>query len=238
MQRTSAVLAMLAALAGLALSPGAGLRQAHAQAANRTVTCASDNNRYRECPTGFRGRAQVYRNLSDTACQEGRNWGSRDGVVWVNGGCRATFIESRGGWGGDQGPGPGGNGSVRCESTNNRYRECPSPFRGRAVIRRQLSDTRCTEGQSWGQRRGAIWVDDGCRAEFTEAGGWGSNSNYIVSCSSSDNRYRTCTWDRRMGAPTLIQQMSDTPCRQGQSWGWTRDQLWVDRGCRGRFGPR
>ncbi|MFT4199031.1 MAG: DUF3011 domain-containing protein [Pseudoxanthomonas sp.] len=230
MQRTPVILAVLAAL--LALSPGAGMRDARAQAPLRVVTCESSNDRQRECATGFREPARLYRNLSGTPCVEGRNWGSRPGMVWVDRGCRASFAEGR------PGPGPGPAVSVRCESDNNRYRECPSPFRGRAEVRQQLSDARCSEGETWGQRRGTLWVDRGCRAEFGEAGQWGAHSNYAVSCASDNNHYRTCPWDTRQGFPTLIQQVSDTPCRLGESWGWTDNRLWVDHGCRGRFGPR
>ena len=53
-----------------------------------------------------------------------------------------------------------------CTSINNRYRECPAPFRGRAVVTYQISQSACIEGESWGQKAGMIWVDRGCRARF------------------------------------------------------------------------
>ncbi|EWC49317.1 hypothetical protein XAR_4358 [Xanthomonas citri pv. glycines str. 8ra] len=39
---------------------------------------------------------------------------------------------------------------------------------GRPVLTRQLSDTRCEEGRTWGydDRRATVWVNDGCRARF------------------------------------------------------------------------
>ena len=36
----------------------------------------------------------------------------------------------------------------------------------------------------------------------------------------------------------LIEQLSRTPCIEGRSWGWEGNQIWVDQGCRGRFGAR
>ena len=171
-------------------------------------------------------------NISRTRCVEGQNWGSRDGLVWVNAGCKGRFA---------QGSSMGG-GTVLCESKNNRRQECRTGFRGNAVLSRQLSSTRCIEGQTWGQGRDSVWVDRGCRAEFTEGrGGWNpgqGNSNYSVTCSSTDNRRSTCAWDSRQGRPMLVQQLSSSACREGSTWGYAGNQIWVDRGCRGRFGPR
>lgn len=196
------------------------------------VVCQSQDNRRRECRTGFRRNAVLVQNLSSTRCVEGQNWGSGNGTVWVDRGCRGRFAEGAGG---------GGSGAtVRCESTGNAYRECRADFRGRAVVQRQLSSTRCNENQNWGQRPGTIWVRNGCRAEFRDSGNaWsGGGTGYTITCSSEDNRRRTCAYDARQGRPILQQQLSNTSCREGYSWGYTGTQVWVDRGCRGRFGPR
>ena len=197
-----------------------------------TVLCESENNRYRECRTNFRGNAVLTENVSRTRCVEGQNWGSRDGLVWVNAGCKGRFA---------QGSSMGG-GTVLCESKNNRRQECRTGFRGNAVLSRQLSSTRCIEGQNWGQGRGSVWVDRGCRAEFTEGrGGWNpgpGNSNYSVTCSSANDRRATCAWDSRQGRPVMVQQLSSSPCREGSTWGYSGNQVWVDRGCRARFGVR
>jgi len=199
-----------------------------------SILCESNDNRRRQCNTGFRGRAALSQNISDTRCIEGQNWGSGNGFVWVDRGCRARFVEGSLG---------GGNGAkVRCESTDKRYRECNTGFRGNARLTRKLSDARCTEGETWGQRNGTVWVDRGCRAEFIEGnGGWnpgGGNSNYSVTCSSQGNRRATCAWNSRYGRPYLIQQISSDSCREGTSWGYLGNQIWVDRGCRARFGAR
>lgn len=159
----------------------------------------------------------------------------------------AQSLRGNGGWnGGNQGgyPGSGNNGrSVRCESVNDRYRECTTNFRNRAELARTFSKATCREDYSWGQRRGTVWVSRGCRAEFVESrSGWGPGrpeNNYSVTCSSDDDRYRTCAWQSRFGRPHLVETLSRTACVQGQTWGYTRNNsIWVDRGCRGRFAPR
>ncbi len=197
-----------------------------------SVQCESDNNRRRECRTGFRGRAVLTQNISQTRCVEGQNWGSGNGTVWVDRGCKARFSEGSLG---------GGGGTVRCESQDGRRRECDTGFRGTAVLSRQLSSTRCTQGQNWGQRAGVVWVSGGCRAEFTQGNGnWNpgqGDNGYSVTCSSSNGRRSTCAWTSR-NRPVLVQQLSSDACREGSTWGYSSNQIWVDRGCRARFGVR
>ena len=197
-----------------------------------SVLCESQNNRYRECRTNFRGNAVLVENVSRTRCVEGQNWGSRDGMVWVDSGCKGRFAQGSN----------SGNKTVRCESQNGRPRTCETGFRNNAVLSRQLSSTRCVEGQNWGQGRGSVWVNGGCRAEFTEGrGGWNpgpGNGNYSVTCNSANGRRSTCAWDSRQGRPMLIQQLSLIPCREGFTWGYSGNQIWTDHGCRARFGTR
>jgi hypothetical protein len=196
-----------------------------------SVLCQSDNNRYQECRTGFRGPAVLSQTISQTRCVEGENWGSRSGSVWVDRGCKGRFVE-----------GAAAGQTVRCESDNGRYRECRTGLNGNLQLARQLSSTRCIEGSTWGQNPGVVWVNGGCRGEFTQSGGGGSvnpgGGDYSVTCSSQNGRRQTCAWNDRYGRPSLIQQLSSDSCREGSSWGYSNNQVWVDRGCRGRFGVR
>ena len=152
------LLALLAALWTPAIARAEGYD------AGRDVVCESSDGRYRECRVPFGGPANLVRQLSDTRCTEGRNWGSRPGLVWVDNGCRGRFAVARQGW-----PTWGsshGQREVVCESKDERYRQCNADFRGRARISRQLSDSACIEGRSWGYGGDRIWVDRGCRGRF------------------------------------------------------------------------
>jgi hypothetical protein len=228
-------------LALLAMAP-----LAHAQQYGRDgdVVCESQDNRTRECRTPFRNAA-LAETLSNAACIEGRTWGSRGpGNVWVTDGCRARFVEARGGGR----PGSSNNQAVvRCESNNGRTQECAIPRGARMAISRQLSDTRCVEGRNWGNRQNRVWVSDGCRADFVAVSGWGSaqgggfgqsyEQGREITCASEDHRDNSCTWNARWGHPQLLEQLSDVSCREGYTWGYDgRSRIWVTRGCRGRFG--
>lgn len=225
---------LLAASAPATAQPGA--RQNNN---NGTVRCESVNNRPQTCQTGWRG-ATLSRQLSDTRCVEGQNWGSRNGQVWVSGGCRAEFRAAGNGNGWNNGNNSS-NGVVRCESADNRQRVCQTGWRA-ATLTRQLSKTQCVEGRNWGSRNGQIWVSQGCRAEFVEGRGHGPGNrpgnNYSITCASDDNRTRNCAWERRQGRPVLVEQLSRTQCVEGRNWGYNGNTLWVSQGCRARFGSR
>lgn len=55
---------------------------------------------------------------------------------------------------------------IRCESVNDRQNYCAADTRGGVRLARQISNSDCTEGRSWGYDRRGIWVSEGCRAEF------------------------------------------------------------------------
>ena len=204
----------------------------------QTLVCSSTDRKRRQCRTPFNGRPVLVENISGTRCVEGRNFGGGGGTMWVDDGCRGRFGEGRGGWQSGQ----SGSDLVRCESRDNRQQACA--FRGRAVLVRQLSSAACIEGRTWGQRGDTLWVDDGCRGEFAQGrGGAGNrpgigNSGYSVTCNSDDRRRRSCAWDRRQGRPVVVQQISGTRCEENRNWGWNGGSIWVDGGCRARFGAR
>jgi hypothetical protein len=202
------------------------------------VSCESNDRDYRECASGFQNPPVIESQLSSTRCVEGRNWGHRPGVIWVSNGCRASFIESA--------PALGQLPEITCQSIKG-YRECNVAFRGPAELRRQVrGSTLCVEGRTWGQRPGLIWVDRGCGGVFSESykpsGGFydpTQYSAYTVDCSSLDGAYAICSWGRNFGQPMLIEQYSRQACIEGSTWGYTpRRGLWVDNGCRARFGSR
>mgnify|MGYP003610225383 CR=1 FL=1 len=249
---------VLGAFAGLGLAAGAaqaapqawpgggGWPSGWGSAPVASVRCESNDGRYRQCRTGG-GWVELERQHSRAPCIEGRSWGRTPDGVWVDGGCRADFrVYAGGGYPGyptDPGyPGDWTNAPgerFRCESRDGRAARCGVPGWGRVVLVRQLSRAPCIEGRSWGQDRGGVWVDGGCRAEFARLPGrgrWDDDRGWSerVRCESQDGRYRECAADVR-GGVVLVRQLSRAPCIEGRSWGVTRRGLWVDGGCRAEF---
>lgn len=205
----------------------------------QTIRCESNDGRSRTCPTPWQGQSRLIKQLSSARCTSGQTWFSSRGQVTVSSGCRAEFGP---GMGPGPGPGPGGQQvSVQCESTDGRLRTCGSNLVGRATLQRQISNQRCIENSNFGLRNGSVWVNNGCRGVFLARSnmGGGQPGNYNVTCSSNGGRYTTCAWDARYGAPRMIQQLSKESCREGYTWGYSaRSGLWVNGGCRARFGNR
>lgn len=207
----------------------------------QAVTCESNDGRYRHCAMDTRGGVQLVRQVSRQQCIQGRNWGTDRNGVWVNGGCRAQFVAQAGG----RHPAPVQQGrSVRCESTNGRYRECAMDTRGQVQLVRQISSAQCIQGRSWGQTRNGVWVNNGCRAEFavgTGPGrghgfgrGLGSGAQQMVHCASDRGRQQFCQANIRRDV-RLHRQVSQAACIEGRSWGWDRRGIWVSDGCRADF---
>lgn len=255
--KTASFLAGLAVTAGLLAPAPAG-----AQSYDR-LRCESRDGRDQFCRADIAGDVRVYRQLSDTLCREGRNWRwSRDGIE-VRDGCRAEFEYRRsgwggsggsdgwggsGGWGGSSGGGWGSGGGsgrydrVTCQSQKDRDQFCPAPIGGDVRIVRQMSDTDCRQGRNWWWNQEGVRVSDGCRAEFSyrrrsgESGGMRPDRGNVT-CQSEKDRERFCP-AQIGGDVRLRRQISDTPCREGRNWSWTRDGVRVWGGCRGEFDYR
>ena len=54
-------------------------------------------------------------------------------------------------------------------------------------------------------------------------------------CASKDGRATRCPTDFPIKRADLDKRYSGSPCEYGRSWGYDRNEVWVDRGCRARF---
>jgi hypothetical protein len=150
--------------------------------AQDAVDCQSRNYQFTRCDTPFRD-ARLVRQLSDTTCVRGQNWGFDRRGLWVDRGCSGRFVEAR--RGGDRDDYGGGGGwrpgpdwdrrfAIGCGSENFRYTFCSVDLGGggRAYLERQNSNSPCVEGRTWGWNRAGIWVDQGCAGVFTIERRW------------------------------------------------------------------
>lgn len=150
---------------------------------NDRVECTSSDYRYTRCGVDWR-KADLIRQTSQAQCVEGRTWGVDRRGLWVDRGCGGVFVErGRGGGGGYNGgndggwqPGDNWNQDIRftCQSEDYRYRMCQvDTGRGGGVrIERQISDTACIQGRTWGYNRAGVWVSGGCAAVFRVERRW------------------------------------------------------------------
>ena len=56
--------------------------------------------------------------------------------------------------------------TIECASRNYQYQYCRVDTRGEVKLIKQISESECRRGNTWGYDRNGIWVDDGCEARF------------------------------------------------------------------------
>lgn len=144
--------------------------------------------------------------------------------------------------------------SMTC-SSNDGYHTCQAAgeiLRARMV--NQRSGSACTQGRSWGYQGSTLWVDHGCRADFEltlgdsgSSSGWSGRNNggwsgrnqsgrtFNMRCDSDDEKYHSCSANGQVVRARIVHQNSGSPCTEGRTWGYRRDGVWVDRGCRAEF---
>ena len=140
---------------------------------DNTVKCESNDGRRKYCGSANYNQVALQRQLSSASCVQGESWGVDGRGLWVDRGCRAIFY--LGGNGQYDNHGGYHGGSITCESNDGQRKYCGRV--GRDVrLQRQLSQSPCVQGQSWGVDGQGLWVDRGCRAEFSSGGGnWDNN---------------------------------------------------------------
>lgn len=200
----------------------------------QTITCSSNDGKRNYCNADTRGGVRLSRQISGSACIQGQTWGYDNRGVWVDRGCRAEFIV------GNWGPGGGGQSQiVTCSSNDGKRNYCNSygASPNNIVLSRQISGSPCNRGSTWGVDNRGLWVDRGCRAEFSiRTGNWndGPGQGQTVTCSSNNGGRNYCNIPPRASV-NIGRQISGSACIQGQTWGVDQRGLWVDKGCRAEF---
>lgn len=132
------------------------------------VRCESQANRIERCAADTRNGVRLARQLSASDCVENLDWGHDDNGIWVARGCRAEFRVGVDEVALDQmGAQDSGTTKISCESSDRQRQRCDIAVRSGVDLFRQISKTRCIRDRNWGWDADGIWVDHGCRAEFS-----------------------------------------------------------------------
>ena len=159
----------------------------------------------KECPADTRGGVSLRYQYSDQGCWQNDTWGFSATGIWVSNGCKADFTL----------------GAV------------PPPPKAQA------------EKKDSGDALAGLIIGALAGAAITAAvsNNNNSNNNYDpgyggygrqIRCESNRMDYVQCNVGRVRYAE-LSRQYSGSPCIYGQTWGYRRDTVWVDRGCRADF---
>ncbi|MGH8062613.1 MAG: DUF3011 domain-containing protein [Pseudoxanthomonas sp.] len=132
------------------------------------VRCESQANRIEHCTADTHDGVRLVRQLSTSDCVENLDWGHDDKGIWVARGCRAEFrIGVDEAASGQVDAENAGITKISCESTDRQRQRCDIAVKTGVDLFRQISKTRCVRDRSWGWDSDGIWVDHGCRAEFS-----------------------------------------------------------------------
>jgi Protein of unknown function (DUF3011) len=135
---------------------------------------------------------------------------------------------------------------VTCESKNYEQNFCPTGMTiTSAWLVTQRSRSPCIQGQSWGFQNQGIWVSQGCEADFAFQGVGGPPvivaqagrpGGLRVVCESRNYQQQWCPAGQQITSAWVIDQRSQSPCIQGQTWGYQNNDIWVTQGCAAEFG--
>lgn len=134
--------------------------------------CKSENFQYDVCEDNIKD-AWLEDQDSDAPCIEGHSWGvNGNGQLWVNHGCEGDFRVVFGHQGGDSGDRcEGVHNCIPCDSHNSQYAACGGGIAS-AWVAHVYSKAECRWNHSWGISNGQLWVNRGCRADFSVEYGW------------------------------------------------------------------
>jgi hypothetical protein len=154
-------LSLVANAAPQPLPAPAGLLQSygHGYGPGPRITCSSNNGKRNFCNADTRGGVRMVRQISGSACIQGQTWGYDRNSIWVDRGCRAEFVLGSGG------PPPAR--IITCSSNDGRRNWCSVRPGADVRLSRQISGSPCDRGRTWGVDQRGIWVDRGCRADFS-----------------------------------------------------------------------
>lgn len=197
------------------------------------IVCESLDGRLEVCRAdGGRG-VELARQLSRTACLEGKDWGysAERAQIWVDHGCRAEFVLGR--LFGPALPVEPLETTVICESPDRKRRDCAADTTAGVQIVRELGDKPCAFGRDWGfdTKKNEIWVTRGCRAEFAVRG---KPMVSTVVCESDAGARKHCEAGTELGV-ALVKVLGESRCVLGTTWGFDDEGVWVSGGCRAQF---
>jgi Protein of unknown function (DUF3011) len=216
------------------------------------IICSSERGGRQYCQADTGDGVQLLKQLSAEICRKGYSWGQDGSGIWVDHGCKADFSISALGLLGaliDNGKDYAQAHTFQCVPGDKKRHYCQADTRGGIRLVKAVNGAACVYGKSWGYDAGGVWVERKCQAEFEVGGGasyrppevpgtghiWGAgNGLKVFTCSSEDGKRRSCDADTGEGA-VLVKDLGGSACARGETWGFDRHGVWVDRGCKAEF---
>lgn len=192
-----------------------------ADAASRTITCRSKLRHTSRCAIDTRGGVELRRQLSQAGCWKNDTWGYDSRGIWVSNGCGAEFAV-----GGVSAAGSHGSAGSRPPSS-------ASGISGGEAAAAALI-VGALAAAVIASQRGDDGDDDDRDADWGSPYWHGEDDWDVVRCQSRNDRETYCRTGRHRGVE-LHRRLSGSRCIFRETWGYDREGIWVDEGCKGEF---
>lgn len=171
-----------------------------------TIVCESQGGQTNYCSADTRGGVRLVTQYSKHGCYQGDSWGFDRRSIWVSNGCRAQFET------GD---------SSRYSSDHNDKHAAAAAVVALGVIGAVALASRHNN-------------DNDYRYEPHSNDSYGYEPEQVVRCESRDDD-QYCPARIGRGRVEIQRQLSRSACRFNSSWGYDRNGIWVNQGCRADF---
>ncbi len=133
---------------------------------------------------------------------------------------------------------------IICSGDRGGREYCQADTSGGVELLKQLSTVVCRKGYSWGKDGNGIWVDHGCKGDFS-IGALGMLGVLVdngkdfqqiktFQCASDDKKRRYCQADTR-GGLRFMKSLDGGACIYDKTWGYDVGGVWVERKCKAEF---
>jgi hypothetical protein len=183
------------------------------EASARSVVCESQSGQTQHCYADTRNGVTLAVQYSRSSCRQGQTWGTDNRGIWVSNGCRAQFDV----------------GEYRSDRGSNNNSKAAAALVigliGAAAIASHHDRDRDRDRGRDDDRYSYQTYNDHNRYGMTQT----------ITCESENGRHNYCRSNLRGARVDIDRQLSRSPCRYGNDWGWDGGGVWVEHGCRAVF---
>ena len=183
----------------------AGLNAAPARA--DIIVCESQGGQTNYCSADTRGGVRLVTQYSRSGCYQGDSWGYDRRSIWVSNGCRAQFQ----------------TGDTYNDSHNHNDKHAAAA----AALALGVIGAVALANRHHN--------DNDYRYEQNPNYSYGYAPDQVVRCESRGDDDQYCAARIGRGQVEIQRQLSRSACRFNSSWGYDRNSIWVNQGCRADF---
>lgn len=173
-----------------------------------TIVCESRDGQTNYCSADTRGGVRLVTQYSKHGCYQGDSWGYDRRSIWVSNGCRARFET--------------GEAYSEHNDHNDKHAAAAAAIALGVIGAVALANRHHNDNEYRYEQR-------------SDYSGYGYAPEQVVRCESRGDDDQYCAARIGRGRVEIQRQLSRSACRFNSSWGYDRNSIWVNQGCRADF---